>query len=137
METVANEVFADSQGSYEPVLEGGNQLMGYGQLPIVREYGPAVDGSDLRWEARFGNAGKAVQSYRAFKQVWHATPAGWDPVLVVVERVDDESTGCGGRAYVSWNGATEVESWNIYALADGDIDVVILGSVPKRGFETV
>jgi hypothetical protein len=38
-------------------------------------------------------------------------------------------------AHVSWNGATEVDTWRFYAAGEED-ENVILGSVKKDGFET-
>ena len=122
--TVASEeLYADSQGSYSPLLQGGNQFMGYGQIAVMREYGPAPDGSDLRWEARFG-AKNVVQSYRAFKQEWHATPAT-NPDLVVQANV----------GYVSWNGATDLTAWNVYEGTQGQ-QLCLAGQVAFGGFET-
>lgn len=125
IETPSDEVYADSQGSYQADLSNGNQFVGYGQIALMREYGPATDGSDLRWQAQFGGINK-VQSYRGFRQTWHATPAGWDPSLVVED----------GKAYVSWNGATDVTGWAVYVgpLA-GELRLV--GIAEKKGFETV
>ena len=121
----SQELYAESQGSYQPTLSNGNQLLGYGQIAITREYGPATDGSDLRWEAQFGGINE-VQSYRGFKETWSATPADWDPSLVVE----------GGKAYVSWNGATEVSAWNVYAGKE-DEGLRNVGTAMKQGFETV
>jgi hypothetical protein len=125
IETPSDELYADSQGSYEASLSNGNQLLGYGQIAITREYGPATDGSDLRWQAQFGGINE-VQSYRGFKETWSATPADWDPSLVVE----------GGKAYVSWNGATEVSSWNVY-IGKKSSKLRSVGSAAKEGFETV
>ncbi|KAF2485016.1 ASST-domain-containing protein [Neohortaea acidophila] len=126
IETPSEPIYADSQGDYIVELSNGNQLLGYGQIAITREYGPATDGSDLRWQAQFGGL-NTVQSYRAFKHVWHATPAAWDPSLVV------ES----GYAYVSWNGATEVEAWNVYVANSTSANGTLVGQAAKEGFETV
>ncbi|CAK3926288.1 Hypothetical predicted protein [Lecanosticta acicola] len=124
IEVPTHELYADSQGSYTADLPNGNQFVGYGQLAILREFGPGADGSDLRWEAQFGALNK-VQSYRAFKQTWSATPAGWDPSLVVED----------GKAYVSWNGATEVEEWTVYVGNDEEM-LECAGVARKMGFET-
>ncbi|KAK4496651.1 hypothetical protein PRZ48_012633 [Zasmidium cellare] len=92
--------YADAMGSYIPDIGNGNQLVGWGQVAATTEYGP--DG-EVRYHTAFETP-ETVFSYRAYKQVWHATPADWDPVLVVEN----------GKAYVSWNGATDVESWSVY-----------------------
>lgn len=124
IETPEEEIYADSQGDYIPDLDNGNQLVGYGQIAITREYGPATDGSDLRWQAQYGGL-NTVQSYRAFKDTWEATPADWDPSLVVED----------GQAYVSWNGATEVTEWNVYStLSSG---TALKQVAAGKGFETV
>jgi hypothetical protein len=50
--------------------------------------------------------------------------------VAVDRRSDDEVS-----LYVSWNGATEVESWEVLAGSDPD-QLEPLGSVPRNGFET-
>ena len=123
-------VYASSQGSYQPLADG-NAVEGYGQLPIAREWGPAADGSDLRWEARFG-IDNLVQSYRVFKEVWNGSPKS-DPRLVI-ER--SESGDCSlGNGYMSLNGATEVTGWNVYQGSEEN-SLQNIGQVSKRGFET-
>lgn len=92
-------LYSDSQGSFKK-LANGNVLMGYGQLPVVREYGP--DG-DLRLDIQFGEIPGNQDSYRAFRVEWEGTPAA-SPIVVVED----------GTAYVSWNGATGVQSWDVY-----------------------
>ncbi|KAF2716516.1 hypothetical protein K431DRAFT_289338, partial [Polychaeton citri CBS 116435] len=128
-------LFAGTQGSYTANLGNGNQFMGYGSLPIAREYGPASEGNDLRWQAQFG-AVKSVQSYRVFKDTWHATPALWDPNLAV-EKARSDSWSEHGKVhcYVSWNGATEVEDWAVYA-GQSDTGLQKVGVAKKMGFET-
>ncbi|KAL9053258.1 MAG: hypothetical protein Q9162_004866 [Coniocarpon cinnabarinum] len=134
IETPSSPLSVKSQGSYIADLENGNQLIGYGQIPVVREYGPATDGSDLRWEARFG-VDNIVQNYRAFKETWHATPAAWDPVLVL-GKIPSESGCSSGAGFVSWNGATDVAAWDVYGGSTNE-SLELLGQVAKRGFETV
>ncbi|KYK62035.1 hypothetical protein DCS_03180 [Drechmeria coniospora] len=127
----APDFYSGSQGSYDAALPNGNQLLCYGPSPVVREFGP---GGDLLWEGRLGLDDK-VQSYRAFKAEWHATPLAWDPSLVV------EAAGTtGGRqlleAYVSWNGATDVEGWTVH-VGPSERELRKVGRAAKRGFETV
>lgn len=148
-------LYSDSQGSVDTSLANGNVLVGHGPIPVIREYRPlspgeeVVDGgtaaADLRWEARYGFDDRAM-SYRAFKQTWHATPVNTVPSLVLEERNPKEAdiveSGHGTaaaatvvRAYASWNGATDVEAWNIYAQSP--TGSVLVGKAERRGFETV
>jgi hypothetical protein len=51
---------------------------------------------------------------------------------VAVEQLSDEKV----KLYASWNGATEVESWEVLSgPRPGRLKP--LGSVPRNGFETV
>jgi hypothetical protein len=69
------------------------------------------------------------ESYRAFRFSWSARPS--DQPAAVAERVSEEEV----RVYASWNGATEVSSWEVLAgPRPGQIEP--LGSVPRNGFET-
>jgi hypothetical protein len=114
-------------GSYQLGLSNGNQFMSWGAGGVVHEYGPD-DGHDLRWQARFGYD-ETITSYRAFKDVWTGTPSKWTPALVVEKR---EDTVLG---FVSWNGATDIESYNIY-LAEPGTALKPLGKANVLGFET-
>ena len=99
--------------------------MGYGTIPIMREYGPQ---GDLRLQLQYGTTSptSSALSYRAFKQVWHATPAA-DPVCVAKE----------GTVYMSWNGATDVTEWVIYGGKTNSTSTLQqIGRVAKSGFET-
>ena len=121
----ARAEYADSQGSYDP-LGNGNQFMQYGQIPILREYDP--DGTVL-WEGRFG-PDNIVQSYRGYKQEWHATPS-YPPSLAVRRTSECEVT-----AYVSWNGATDVTGWAVYGAHGHNGQLTRIGVAAAQGFET-
>ncbi|EXA37148.1 hypothetical protein FOPG_05357 [Fusarium oxysporum f. sp. conglutinans race 2 54008] len=114
-------------GSYQLGLSNGNQFMSWGAGGVVHEYGPD-DGHDLRWQARFGYD-ESITSYRAFKDIWAGTPSKWTPALVVEKR---EDTVLG---FVSWNGATDIDSYNIY-LAEPGTALKPLGKANVLGFET-
>jgi hypothetical protein len=94
--------------------------MGYGQLPVVKEYGPT---GDTRMTIQFGDLGFS-ESYRAYRLPWSAIPAA-EP-LVLVEN---------GTAFMSWNGATDVTCWHIY---EGETakDLVQTKISRSAGFET-
>ncbi|KAK3053111.1 hypothetical protein LTR09_005737 [Extremus antarcticus] len=120
-------LFSGTQGSYQMDVGNGNGFMGYGKVPVVREFAP--DGK-LLWQARFGQDG-AVMNYRGFKMTWHGTPKARDPV-VLIENPRLHTP----RVYVSWNGATEISGWAILAGNDKD-SLEAIGVAQKKGFETV
>jgi hypothetical protein len=41
-----------------------------------------------------------------------------------------------GKAYVSWNGATDVTGWAVYVGQDSG-DLACMGIAERKGFETV
>ena len=124
----AQVVYAESQGSTQ-LLPNGNVLLDYGQIPLLKEYGPGPTGK-VRWTARLGLDNR-VQSYRGFKQEWHAKPSS-SPNLVV--KPGNVSDGC-ATGYVSWNGATDVTAWEIWeGRSKGQLSRV--NRVGYRGFET-
>jgi hypothetical protein len=96
------------------LLPDGHWFVGWGARPYFTEY--AADGRRVLFDARFGSR---AQSYRAYRFAWTGHPGG-RPALAVAD----------GKAYVSWNGATEVASWQL--VADGRP----AGSIAKTGFET-
>ncbi|KIW91154.1 uncharacterized protein Z519_08049 [Cladophialophora bantiana CBS 173.52] len=135
----ALRVDAWSQGSFLH-LPNGNMFMGYGSDPVMVEYGPPEKGATVanaRWSATFGY-GDLVSSYRSYKQVWHATPAT-NPDLIVLEAEANDQLHCAGnstyRGYVSWNGATDVTAWMVYAGATNN-SLNAVGRAMKFGFET-
>lgn len=128
-----DRVFAATQGSYQLDVGNGNGFVGYGKIPLAREFGPAKDGNDLRWQARFGDD-DAAMSYRTFKAKWHGTPKNWDPVAAF-EKVRLQKARP-PKVYVSWNGATDITAWAIYAGEDRE-SLKSVGVAKKQGFETV
>ncbi|KAJ9502842.1 hypothetical protein H2202_001964 [Exophiala xenobiotica] len=148
-----NPVGSWSQGSFQ-YLPNGSALMGYGAYAVIEEFGPKrrTSTSDdtqkkghVRWSAAFGS-GDLVSSYRVFKQEWHATPATKPSLTVSRAAANDTLNHCAGRnstwrGYVSWNGATDVTRWLVYAgtsnaNANANATLKAVGSVRKEGFET-
>lgn len=74
-----------------------------------------------------------LQNYRTYKFDWTGYPTDDPAVKAAVHAAKDGSLNT--VAHVSWNGATEVKSWKFYALQD-DFEEVLLGTVPRKGFET-
>ncbi|KAI9698906.1 MAG: hypothetical protein M1820_007327 [Bogoriella megaspora] len=125
-------VDTNGQGSVA-LLPNGNALIGYGQIPLAREYGPGEgSNTEIRWQARFG-VDNLVQDYRIFKQEWEAIPT-WPPSLYVDTTESASEDGC-FSAYASWNGATDLMEWKVY-VGPTEQTLSYIGSVPPRGFET-
>lgn len=117
-----------SQGSYQVLgeSEDSNVFMDYGSMSQVKEY----DGSgNLVYSAKFGDDNQ-VASYRGYRCKWSAVPF-WKPSLFV------NRTDSGASVYMSWNGATDYDSWNIYApTSDSATDGKQIGNATRMGFET-
>ncbi len=104
-------------------LDDGRMFVGWGDQPYFSEFSPAGD-LLLHGEFAFG-----VRSYRAFVGDWVGRPA--DP-----PRVAARKNPVGGYlVYASWNGATEVDRWQILA-GPSKTALSPVGSQPWTGFET-
>ncbi|HEY5343645.1 MAG TPA: arylsulfotransferase family protein [Solirubrobacteraceae bacterium] len=115
------KILAASQGSVQ-LLQNGNVFVGWGEIPRVSEFrrsGQMVFDAEL---------GAKYESYRAFRLPWSGLPAE-APALATV-RADDGLT-----AYASWNGATEVESWQLLAGAQANA-LSAVANTRSRGFES-
>jgi hypothetical protein len=121
--TRPRETLAATQGNVQ-VLPNGNVFMGWGSEPYFSEFG--YDGG-LLFDASFP---LAVESYRAFRFPWKGLPDG-PPAVAAESGPSDEVT-----LYVSWNGATEVATWQLLAGPNHD-ELKPVGSVTRGGFETV
>jgi len=105
------------------VLPGGGAFIGWGSDPLFSEFGP--DG-ELLFNGVFP---PRVNSYRAFRFPWSGQPDE-DPALAV--EPDDGAL----TLYASWNGATEVASWQVLAGPSPDRLKPVGGPTPREGFET-
>ena len=128
--TLAREYFApagmpiaDTQGNMQ-VLPNGNVFVGWGSEPHFSEF--SEDG-ELLFHAAFAPWG---ESYRAYRLPWSGRPGG-DPNVTLRPAEKNKVT-----LYASWNGATELVAWQVYA-GSGPDNLGLIGSVPKRGFETI
>ncbi|KAI1799051.1 ASST-domain-containing protein [Daldinia bambusicola] len=120
-------VYAFSQGNTQ-FLEDGHVIMGYGSTPKIREFSP--DGNTLM-TAQFGPGDGLIFSYRAFRLPWVGRPKE-PPSVVACRDVAGNST----RIYMSWLGATEHKSWDIFAV-DSNCSFGLASQVQRTGFETV
>lgn len=125
-----NHIKPESQGNVQH-LENDNYLVGWGSSGAFTEFGP--DGEVL-CDARFGAEAffefSPVSSYRVFRGEWTGMPS-YPPSLAVV----------GNKAYVSWNGATEIEKWQVEMfdphLPESSGHIKVIAQEFKTGFETV
>lgn len=122
----ADPLFAISQGSYE-ALANGHVFMGHGYLPIMEEFdqnGNCVE------TVQFGVAG-TTSSYRGFRYEWEGQPK---TAPAVAGCIDDSSNSV--KLYVSWNGATQVQEWEVYATYYHSTGQQQVECTAKTGFET-
>jgi hypothetical protein len=112
---------ADAQGNLA-ALEGGDWLMGYGNLPNFTEYDSA--GHVLL----DGTLGKGIQDFRTYLSPWSGHPA--TPPAIVAHR-----SGSTVSVETSWNGATGVASWQLLAGPSPN-SLTPIASTAKSGFET-
>ncbi len=120
--THPKEPFATYQANVQ-VLPNGNVFVGWGSAPYLTEH----DGEgNLLFDAALP---PEVESYRAFRFPWTGRPQG-APDLA-------GEPGTGGRLtlYASWNGATEVASWQVLAGPKPE-ELKPVGEAPRMGFET-
>jgi hypothetical protein len=113
---------AATQGNLQ-ALPNDNVFIGWGSEPVFSEF--SGDG-ELLFDANFP---PEVESYRAFRFPWSGHPSD-DPAVAAEPGPDGEVT-----LYASWNGATEVATWQVLAGADPD-RLRTVGSVARAGFET-
>lgn len=117
-----------SQGNTQ-YLDNGNIFHGFGSWPFMSEHTP--DGNAV-WTANFGPLQNVVMNYRAKAGFWKSIPSNTSPSLWTYSQDNDAMMAL----YVSWNGCTEVDSWNFYGANDLDGDFTNIGNAPKAGFET-
>ncbi|SPO07755.1 uncharacterized protein DNG_10450 [Cephalotrichum gorgonifer] len=119
---------AAGKGGYVP-LENGNALIAWGSQPSITEH----KGDQVVMEIQVGRLSDELLfetnwPYRAFRMDWAGKPA-WGPSIAV-----DSSA-----VYLSWNGATELDSWAVLA-SEKPQDILLqwetLAESKREGFET-
>lgn len=115
-------LLAGFEGSIQ-TLPGGGAFVGWGDEPYYTEFAP--DGSIVL----DGRLPTNSQSYRAFRASWVG-----HPVELPALTLEKDAVG-GAAAYVSWNGATDVASWQV--LSGSSVRALEpIVTVAKGGFET-
>jgi hypothetical protein len=100
--THPDKQYANAAGNVQ-VLPNGDVFVGWGRALAISEFSHK---GELLFDASLLRKNK---SYRAFRFPWSGRPL--DRPACVAERASEEEL----RVYVSWNGATEVESWEVLA----------------------
>lgn len=112
------------------LLKSGNVFVGWSEQGYQSEFTP--DGTCVM-EARFSS--DRYSTYRAYKFDFHGRPA--EPPIVKSFVYGAKDSDVSTVFYVSWNGATDIASWNFYAQVDAASPRVIVGNIPHAGFETM
>ncbi len=110
-----------SQGSMQ-ALANGDVFVGWGQLPFYSEY---TSKGKLLYEVQLP---PVDESYRARRAVWVGKPLSRPSIRV-------HRTGGKVTLLVSWNGATQVSSWQVLG-GPGRKKLKSIKRVSPRGFET-
>jgi hypothetical protein len=118
-----NPLVAGSQGNVQ-ALAGGDWMVGWGQAGYLSEVNPA---GVVLFNAHLP---PGWESYRAFALPWSGQPT--NPPAVAALAVP---AGGGATVYASWNGATEVASWEVLA-GSSPTSLEPVHGTPKTGFET-
>jgi hypothetical protein len=109
------------------LLPGGNAFTAWSGNAYITEH--TFDG-DLLLEARF--ASTRFVTYRSYKHNFTAYPS--EPPTLKAQSYGTSPETTTTVCYVSWNGATEVDSWEFYR---NDSTAVPVGRVERSGFETM
>ena len=117
-----SRLLAATQGNQQN-LPNGNFLVGWGSQRQLTEY----DASGRPLFNAFLSLG--YESYRVYRMPWVGLPRSRPKVAAADE------PGAGTDAYMSWNGATEVATWELFAGSSAS-SLQSVATVPRRGFET-
>ncbi|HTU79094.1 MAG TPA: arylsulfotransferase family protein [Solirubrobacteraceae bacterium] len=116
------DVLSGSQGSVQ-LLPNGNVFVGWGETPRVSEFRRS---GELVFDALLD---ERYECYRAFRLPWEGRPAQAPAIALA------RSARTGRMVYASWNGATNVHSWQLLAGARGR-ELRVVESARALGFET-
>jgi len=111
-----------AEGNYQ-LLGNGDGFVGWGLAPYFSEYTPA---GTLVYDARFVDSNS---SYTAWRFQWTGTPH-------TLPAIAASTSGSTTFAFVSWNGATNVASWQLLGGSSSSHLHKIGSRVAKTSFET-
>ncbi|KAJ5713452.1 uncharacterized protein N7483_010633 [Penicillium malachiteum] len=114
-------VFSVAQGGFQS-LPNGHVLLGHGAVPRFEEFDAD---SQIVMRAYFGYDSN-MESYRAYRSPWVGRPSTKPDVIACPAGDGMKRTA----VFMSWNGATDVESWKVYSGSQ------VKGTAVRNGFET-
>ncbi|MCL5997223.1 MAG: aryl-sulfate sulfotransferase [Chloroflexi bacterium] len=114
------DIYAAAMGNVQR-LPGGNTVIGWGTGRMATEM--MADGSKA-FEVKLP---VPYWTYRAFRFPWHGYPST-PPTLIT------QTTVLTTELFYSWNGATDISSYRIYAGNDPH-PTTLIATAPKTGFE--
>lgn len=118
------------RGNYQ-VLSNGNIFMGWSEQGVQSEH--SADG-ELLMEAIF--AVDWLGTYRQYKYPFVGMPNTLPDIHSRVNASGPDNTTNTTTVYVSWNGATEVRTWELWEANVAGHAVEHLTTSAKKGFET-
>jgi hypothetical protein len=118
-----DELLSGSQGNMQ-ILPNGDAFVGWGPEPYFSEYSPA---GELVYDGHFP---RPVGSYRAYRFPWIGWPSDKPSVAARNESEGKLSV------FASWNGATQVASWQVLAGASTSALRPVGRASSRAGFET-
>jgi hypothetical protein len=111
---------ANYEGNLQQLADG--DFVGWGQQPYFTQF-------DTHGNVVFdGRMNSSTASYRAYRFQWNATP--WTTPAIVASTSQGHS-----YVFMSWNGATNVAGWRIYA-GSSPTTLKYVMSVSKKNFES-
>ncbi|KAH8694810.1 ASST-domain-containing protein [Ilyonectria robusta] len=134
------KVSSGSQGSVQ-ALKNGNFLVGWGLNPGFTEHFPngtvVMDVQRGAFPKVAGvEPGADMTVYRAWKMNWVGRPQ-WGPDIASVSQ---NNMTTNATFYVSWNGNTEVDRWEVY-VGNDPMNITLsherVGNSTRMGFETM
>ena len=109
-------------GSAQP-LPGGTWMVGWGGLPNLTEFNAQ---GQMIFDAQLP---RGETTYRVYREPWSAQPS---EAPAIAARTSGGTTA----VYASWNGATDVASWQLLSGTTA-AHLSPVSRTPKSGFETV
>ena len=121
--------YAPRRGNYQ-VLDNSNVFMGWSEQAMQSEH---TEDGHLVMMAKFRT--EWLGTYRNYKFPFVGHPI--EPPVAVSQAYATPNNSTVTTVHISWNGATEIHTWNLYrTVANGQIDVLV-ATTEKLSFETV